>query len=291
MPENVKSSVKNAGDKVVGFMKQHSEYAKNKIEEHERPLTEEEKVKEAKKYGEFIKRSSADNAEETYHEQVTRGLEDLEKTLASKKYEKAKFAKWRSVFKITKRTPTFEAIDKNCDILAQYAKLCQLHDLVPIVEPEVLFEGNFTIEEHYRVLKYVLSLLSNKLNYHDVDLDSVLFKIGFVTSGKNKASVDKESTTRLTSEAILSTIPIKVPGIVFLSGGHTCEDAIDYLRMICGLDAEINLTFSYGRALTSNAMKKWNGNDNNVEDARKVFLQDCQVSSKASKQRNLVRKG
>ncbi|ELA46847.1 hypothetical protein VCUG_01691 [Vavraia culicis subsp. floridensis] len=291
VPADVKSSVKNAGDKVVDFMKQHSEYAKAKVEEQERPLTEEEKAKNRVKYGDYIKRSSSDNAEERYHEQISKGLEDLEKTLASQKYKKAKFAKWRSVFTITYRTPTFEAIDKNCDVLAKYAQLCLLHELVPIVEPEILFEGQFTIEAHYRVLKYVLSLLVNKLNYYNVDLTCVLFKIGFVTDGKDRASVDKNSTTMFTQEAIMSSIPPQVPGIVFLSGGHTYEDAIDYLKMISNLDLKMNLTYSYGRALTSHAMQKWNGNDNNMEEARKAFIEDCQICSEASKQRSMVGQG
>lgn len=281
IPEDVMSSLRTAGTKISEFIKEHSDLVKEKIDTS---TDENEKRKEKNKYGEYVKLSSYDNAEEKYREKVSKGLSELDSTLASGKFKKANFAKWRCLFTITERTPTFESIEKNCDILAKYALLCQSHVLVPIVEPEVLFEGEFTFEDHYRIFKYILSFLVHKLNFYNVDLASVIFKIGFVTAGKLKTTVNSELTANLTNDVLLSTIPSKVPGIVFLSGGHTSKDSVDYLAEICKINSKINLSFSYGRALTDNAMKKWNGNDNNVEEARKVLLDDCKKCSEASTQ-------
>merc|ERR1711915_99181 len=164
---------------------------------------------------------------------------------------------------------TFECIDRNCEILAKYAMICQKNNLVPIVEPEIFIEGEFTVEEHQRVFKYILSLLLNKLNGKNVDIKSVIFKIGFVANGLKKTSTSSDIVVENTNEVLESVLPLKAPGVVFLSGGHSQENSLKFLKGICEKQRTLNVTFSYGRALTNNALKEWAGNDSNIEKAQK----------------------
>lgn len=275
IPSELKEGVKSAGEKLSNFLKKHTEQPEvERVEEHK-----------VENHGEFIKFCSSENFDDEFIEKVPKGIDELKQKLECGMFGQAQFAKWRSLFTINRCTPTFECIDRNCEILAKYAHICQEHNLVPILEPEILFNGSFSIEEHYRILKYILSLLINKLNAKNVDLNAILLKIGFVTAGSMKPPIEAHVVAEYTNDALLSILPRKIPGIVFLSGGHTSENSMKYLQMLCKLNKSVNISFSFGRALTDRTLEKWNGNDENVEEARKVFLDDCMRSAKASEQK------
>ncbi|KAM0685209.1 hypothetical protein COBT_003582 [Conglomerata obtusa] len=210
-------------------------------------------------------------------EKVSVGLEDLEKRLNRNIYRKAEFAKWRSIFSITETTPSESCIHENCSVLAQYALICQRYSIVPIVEPEILWDGKHTIEEAETIAKTVLSCLFYHLNLNEVFIPGILLKPAFVTPGKD--SIQKttaKEVAKFTYNSLASTIPVNVPGVVFLSGGHEREDALLYLDQINKIKDLHNwkLTFSYGRALTDSVLAKWEGKNKNVEDAISVFLKN-----------------
>lgn len=206
-------------------------------------------------------------------EQISIGLEDLDKRLKMDIFKKAIFAKWRSVFSMSQRTPTTKCIDANCDVLAKYSLLCQKHGIVPIVEPELLWDGNHTIERAKVATKTILSSLMYHLNKHEVYLPGVLVKIAFVTSGKETSTnFDPMEVAKATYNCIRSSIPPAIAGIVFLSGGHTKKDSTLFLDGINKIKTEpYILTFSYGRALSDVVLKEWKAKDENVVKATKAF--------------------
>ncbi|KAM0677965.1 hypothetical protein BDAP_001445 [Binucleata daphniae] len=219
------------------------------------------------------------------NEQVSVGLEDLEKKLNKQIYRKAKFAKWRSVFTIGDKTPTKDCIHANCEVLAKYALICQNFDIVPIVEPEILWEGVHSIENVEKAAKNIFSCLFHYLNLHQVYIPGVLLKPAFVTSGKDsKIKSDCNTVAEKTLECLMSTVPSGLPGVVFLSGGHDEEEATTYLNLINKINKTDTwkLTFSYGRALSDCVLKTWKGKDDNIEEAAKVFKKRLDETSNAS---------
>ncbi|KCZ76783.1 hypothetical protein H311_02213, partial [Anncaliia algerae PRA109] len=215
------------------------------------------------------------------NEKVSLGLQDLDERCRDDLFKDAEFAKWRSVFNITENTPSKECIEENCAILADYAEVCQKNGIVPILEPEILWDGNYSEERAKMVYLVVLSTLILKINKKNLFLPGLLIKIGFPTHGKqSKMSICPKETGKLTYHVLLSTIPPAIPGIVFLSGGHSSEEAFNLLNEVNKERGKNKwaLTFSYGRALTDPFLSTWQGKEENVDNAQKVFgkqLEKC----------------
>jgi fructose-bisphosphate aldolase class I len=207
-------------------------------------------------------------------EKITEGLDGLRDRLAEYHRLGARFTKWRAVIKIGHSIPTGFCIDANAHALARYAALSQEAGLVPIVEPEVLMDGEHTIERCEKFTEATLSHVFFQLLAHRVSLDEMILKPNMVIAGKDcptQASVTEvaEATVR----CLLHTVPAAVPGIVFLSGGQSAKLATQHLNAMNALgDHPWQLSFSYGRALQEEALTTWNGDSAKVGAAQAAFL-------------------
>jgi fructose-bisphosphate aldolase class I len=216
-------------------------------------------------------------------ETVTEGLDGLRERLAEYHSLGARFAKWRATYTITDSLPSAYCIDVNAHALARYAALCQAAGIVPIVEPEVLMDGDHTIERSFDVTSAVLDALYEALFLQRVRLDGTLLKPNMVLSGYScpqQASV--EEVAEATVRCFRAAVPAAVPGIVFLSGGQSDELATAHLNamnQLGGLPWE--LSFSYGRALQAPALKAWKGEASNVDAGRNAFLHRAKLNSAA----------
>ena len=217
-------------------------------------------------------------------ETVTQGLDGLNERCSE--YEKigAKFAKWRAVINIGEGIPTDDCINQNMEALAKYAKIVQENKMVPIVEPEVLMDGNHSIERCLEVTSNTLSALFRYLDEHGVNIKGTLLKPSMVISGKDaneQASV--EEVAEKTLNCLLANVPSDLPGITFLSGGQSDIDAtahLDAMNKIGGFDWK--LSFSYGRALQQPALKTWLGKKENAEAAQAALSHRALMNKKAA---------
>jgi fructose-bisphosphate aldolase, class I len=218
-------------------------------------------------------------------ELITAGLDKLADRL-KKYYERgARFAKWRAVIDIGTEIPSMTAIHVNAHALARYAALCQAAQIVPIVEPEVLMDGDHDIDRCYEVTQRVLNKTFQELRIQRVALEGMILKPNMAISGKKstkQASVDEvaQKTIRL----LKSCVPAAVPGIAFLSGGQSDEDAtahLDAMNRIGGLPWK--LTFSYGRALQAAPQQAWSGKAENTAAGQQAFSHRARMNSLASK--------
>lgn len=217
------------------------------------------------------------------NEQVTQGLDGLAERLADYKAKGARFAKWRAVYAISATTPSQLAIDTNAEVLARYAAICQQAGIVPIVEPEVLIDGDHTIEQceaaSYNVLKAVFDALAR----HKVTLEHIILKPSMVINGKacaKRASVQEVADA--TIRVLKRTVPAAVPTINFLSGGQTSEQATAHLNAMNKMGSlPWNLSFSYARALQEYAMKAWGGQK--TTEGQTEFLKRAKLNSLAAK--------
>ena len=218
-------------------------------------------------------------------ELITAGLDKLAERL-KKYYDRgARFAKWRAVIDIGAHVPTMTAIHVNAHALARYAALCQAAQIVPIVEPEVLMDGDHDIDRCYDVTQRVLNKTFQELRVQRVALEGMILKPNMVISGKKSAKPSSvgevaEKTIRL----LKACVPAAVPGIAFLSGGQSDEDAtahLDAMNRIGGLPWR--LTFSYGRALQAAPQKAWAGKPENVAAGQRAFSHRARMNSLASK--------
>jgi fructose-bisphosphate aldolase class I len=216
-------------------------------------------------------------------ETVTEGLDGLRERLAEYHSLGARFAKWRATYTITDSLPSTYCIDVNAHALARYAALCQEAGIVPIVEPEVLMDGEHTIERSFEVTSAVLDALYEALFLQRVRLDGTLLKPNMILSGygcAQQASVDEVAEASV--RCFRATVPAAVPGIVFLSGGQSDELATAHLNAmnrISGLPWQ--LSFSYGRALQAPALKAWKGDPANVDAGRDAFFHRAKLNSAA----------
>jgi fructose-bisphosphate aldolase, class I len=204
--------------------------------------------------------------------------------LAEYKELGARFTKWRAVITIGEGIPTESCIEANAEALALYAAFAQEHDLVPIVEPEVLIDGDHSIEQCYDATEWMLNTTFDEIYEHGVELSGMLLKPNMVISGKDAPEqAGVEEVARATVECLRRTVPAAVPGIVFLSGGQTDLQATAHLnamnRMYDNLPWE--LSFSYARALQGQPMEIWGGNAENVEEAQKAFYHRAKMNSAA----------
>src|SRR5216117_102616 len=213
-------------------------------------------------------------------EQVTEGLDELRERLAEYKTLGARFAKWRAVITLGEdgRTPTRRGLEANSHALARYAALIQEAGIVPIVEPEVLMDGDHSIDRCYEVSVRALRTVFNQLASQRVDFDGMLLKPAMVLSGKEaRDRAPAETVARYTLHCFLSSVPAMVPGIVFLSGGQSDDEATVNLDAINRRAAELGgvpwqLTFSYGRGLQAAPQKAWSGKRENVAAAQRAFV-------------------
>lgn len=216
-------------------------------------------------------------------EKVSVGLEDLDLRCKCSSFRDASFAKWRSLFHILGKSPSEDCISENCSVLAKYAIICQRNGLVPIVEPEILLEGSYSMEDAEKVFRRVLSTLMRCLNYEQVYMPGILIKPSFITSGSRGARNEVRSVALSTFRSLLSTVPCGVPGIVFLSGGHSSEDSLQFLNAI-NLEKGCRtwtLSFSFARALTDGVLEAWRGKDTNALEAQKILLEATFRASRA----------
>lgn len=217
-------------------------------------------------------------------EKITTGLDGLDGRL--KEYFKlgARFAKWRAVITIGDGIPTDNCIRSNVKLLAQYAKLCQANGIVPIVEPEVLMDGNHTIEKCYEVTKKTLAALFEELKISDVDLSGLLLKPNMVIPGMEAKQATPEVVAENTLKCFSEVVPKEIAGIVFLSGGQSEVEACENLNAIVKMakTAPWRFTYSFGRGLQNTALVVWAGRKENMEKAQEAFLNRASLDSAAS---------
>ena len=214
---------------------------------------------------------------------LTKGLDGLYERCVDFYKLGARFAKWRAVITIGDGIPTDECINSNATALAKYAKACQDANLVPIVEPEVLMDGDHTIETCYEVSEKTLRTTFNELEKEGVYLPGILLKPNMVISGKDcSVQADMNEVAKMTVKCLLASVPESVPGIVFLSGGQSETEATEHLNAMNAMgDYPWKLSFSYGRALQQSALHAWKGNNANLETTYAVFYHRAEMNSKA----------
>jgi fructose-bisphosphate aldolase class I len=217
------------------------------------------------------------------NEKITEGLDGLRERLAEYVQLGAQFTKWRAVITIGDGIPTRACIQANAEALARYAALAQEAGLVPIVEPEVLMDGDHTIERCEEVTELTLNLVFDRLFAHRVTFEHMLLKPNMVIAGKKAPRrADVHEVAQATVRTLRRTVPPAVPGIVFLSGGQTPEEATAHLNAMNQLgDHPWELSYSYGRALQDEALKAWKGQKANVAAAQKAFTKRGRCCSAA----------
>lgn len=210
----------------------------------------------------------------TLDEKITQGLDGLPERLAQYKELGAKFAKWRNVYEIGEATPSLGILKSGAENLARYAAACQAIGIVPIVEPEILMDGEHPIEHCAEVAEMVLHEVFKALFIHQIALDCMILKPSMVTSGKeHNPFSSKEEVAEYTIDVFRNTVPAAVPSINFLSGGQTPIQATENLNAINQVGTQPwLLSFSYGRALQEDCLKLWGGKASNVAAAQKALL-------------------
>jgi fructose-bisphosphate aldolase class I len=218
-------------------------------------------------------------------EVITEGLDGLRQRLVEYRELGAKFAKWRAVIDIGPGIPSYNCIMTNAHALARYAALCQEEGIVPIVEPEVLMDGDHDIDRCLTITEWTLKTVFEQLYYQRIPLEGMVLKPNMVISGKKngkRAGVDE--VAEKTVKVLKACVPAAVPGIAFLSGGQSDEEAtahLDAMNKIGGLPW--HLTYSYGRALQAAPQKAWAGKNENVAAAQRAFSHRAMMNSLASR--------
>ena len=220
-------------------------------------------------------------------ETVTEGLDGLRERLAEYRDLGARFTKWRAVLHIGDDRPTGYAVDVNAHALARYAALAQEAGLVPIVEPEVLMDGDHDVDTCFDATEATLREVFHQLAQQGVDLEGMVLKPNMVLSGSEASDrAGPETVAEMTLTCFLRTVPAAVPGIAFLSGGQSDEEAtvnLDAINRMAGdVGAPWRLTFSYGRGLQSAPQQAWRGDPANVERAQQAFLERARTTAAAS---------
>jgi len=221
-------------------------------------------------------------------EKVTEGLDGLRERLKAYHGMGARFAKWRGVIDIGEDIPSSACIRANAHALARYAALCQVENIVPIVEPEVLMDGpvaGHDIERCYEVTERVLNAVFDELYEAKVRLEGMVLKPNMVIAGKNAMNqASPEEVAEKTLRCLKATVPAAVPGIAFLSGGQSDEQATRHLSLLNEMGPHPwRLTFSYGRALQAAALKAWAGKASNVKAAQAAFEHRARMNGLATR--------
>lgn len=221
-------------------------------------------------------------------EKITEGLDGLRERLAEYYELGARFAKWRAVITIADGCPTYNCINANAHALARYAALCQEARIVPIVEPEVLMDGEHSthdIATCYEVTEWTLKEVFQQLYYANVALEGMVLKPNMVIAGqKSPKQASAAEVAEQTVRCLKACVPTSVPGIAFLSGGQSDAAATEHLSLMNAMGPlPWNLTFSYGRALQAAALKTWGGKPENVPAAQQAFAHRARMNGLASK--------
>jgi fructose-bisphosphate aldolase class I len=216
-------------------------------------------------------------------ETITEGLDGLRERLSEYRDLGARFAKWRATYSIERDKPSEYCVWTNAHALARYAALCQEAGLVPIVEPEVLQDGTHTLEESRKATGRVLQALYTELHDQRVDYRGTLLKPNMVLSGYDAPDrAGAEEVAQATLDCFYRHVPAAVPGIVFLSGGQSDEDATAHLNAMNAVGPHPwELSFSYGRALQAPALKAWGGKPENVEAAQRAYYHRAKMNGAA----------
>merc|ERR1711962_886612 len=220
------------------------------------------------------------------NECTTQGLDGLAERCAEYKKGGCGFAKWRCVLKISEFPPSYQAMIENANVLARYASICQQNGLVPIVEPEVLPDGDHDLLRCQYVTEKVLAAVYKALSDHHVYLEGTLLKPNMVTAGHScTKKYSPPEVAMATVTALRRTVPAAVPGICFLSGGQSEEEASLNLNAInqVPLHRPWKLTFSYGRALQASALAAWQGKAANKSSAQEAFCSRAKINGLAAK--------
>lgn len=221
----------------------------------------------------------------TNDEVTTQGLDGLAERCAAYKKEGADFAKWRCVLKISSHTPSFLAMKENANVLARYAMICQQAGIVPIVEPEVLPDGSHDLRTAQKITEDVLAFVYKALADHHIYLEGTLLKPNMVTAGQSSLKKYSPEEVALATVTVLRrTVPVAVPGVTFLSGGQSEEEATIHLNAINNVQLlrPWALTFSYGRALQASVLQAWKGKAENVRAAQDELLKRAKANGEAS---------
>ena len=217
-------------------------------------------------------------------EKITEGLDGLRERL--KEYYKlgAKFTKWRGVYTISKNTPSKLSIQSNAHALARYSALVQECKMVPIVEPEVLMDGEHSARECYEKTSEVIKKCFDELILHKVDLKGIILKPNMILAGnKCKDKISNQEVAKLTIKCLKNSVPLEVPGIAFLSGGQTEIEATENLNLINKYnDTDFIMSYSYGRALQQSALRHWSKNIQDIEGTQKVFNHRAKMNTLAA---------
>ena len=217
-------------------------------------------------------------------EKITEGLDGLRERL--KEYFKlgAKFTKWRGVYNITKNFPSELSIQSNAHALARYSSLVQECNMVPIVEPEVLMDGEHSANECYEKTSEVIKKCFEELILHKVDLTGIILKPNMILAGnKSKDKISSDEVAKLTLKCLKNSVPSEVPGIAFLSGGQTEIEATENLNLINKHnDTNFIMSYSYGRALQQSALKFWSKDIKDIEGTQKIFNHRAKMNTLAA---------
>ena len=217
-------------------------------------------------------------------EKITEGLDGLRERL--KDYYKlgAKFTKWRGVYNISKNFPSKLSIHSNAHALARYSALVQECNMVPIVEPEVLMEGDHSAKECFEKTSEVIKKCFDELILHKVDLKGIILKPNMILPGnKSNDKISSEEVAKLTLKCLESSVPSEVPGIAFLSGGQSEIEATENLNLINKFNnTNFIMSYSYGRALQQSALKFWSKDINDITGTQNVFNHRARMNTLAA---------
>ena len=218
------------------------------------------------------------------NEKITEGLDGLRERLKEYYSFGARFTKWRSVYNISKDYPSKLSIQSNAHALARYSILVQECGMVPIVEPEVLMDGDHSAKDCYNKTSEVIKKCFDELILHKVDLKGIILKPNMILAGnKSKDKISNEEVAKLTLECLKNSVPSEVPGIAFLSGGQSEIEATENLNLINKHNnTNFIMSYSYGRALQQSALKFWSKNIKDLEGTQKVFNHRAKMNTLAA---------
>ena len=219
------------------------------------------------------------------NEKITEGLDGLRDRLKEYFQLGAKFTKWRGVYNISKDYPSKLSIQSNAHALARYSALVQESDMVPIVEPEVLMDGDHSAKDCYQKTSEVIKKCFDELILHKVDLTGIILKPNMILPGnQSKNKISNEEIAKLTLECLKNSVPSEVPGIAFLSGGQSELEATENLNLINKLnDSNFIMSYSYGRALQQSALKFWSKNIQDIDGTQKIFNHRAKMNTLAAR--------
>jgi fructose-bisphosphate aldolase class I len=217
-------------------------------------------------------------------EKITEGLDGLRERLKEYYNLGARFTKWRGVFNISKNHPSKLSIHSNSHALARYSALVQESNMVPIVEPEVLMDGDHSAKDCYQKTSEVLKKCFEELILYKIDLKGIILKPNMILSGNmSKEKISNEEVAKLTLDCLKNSVPSEVPGIAFLSGGQSEVEATENLNLINKFNTtNFIMSYSYGRALQQSALKYWSKNIKDLEGTQKIFNHRAKMNTLAA---------